>query len=529
MTVSSATNRWAYTGDAATLIFAYTNKIFADADLDVYVDGTLQTITTDYTVSGAGDAGAGNVTFVSAPAAAAEVVIVRNMALLQEIDYVENDPFDAATHEEGLDRAMIAVQQLQSQLDRVLRLPAGDSPSSLNEMPDRTDLANFVLGFDASGEPIALDLADYDASLVSSFAATLLKDRTGAAFMDTLVASAGAAAIRTDLGLVIGADVQAYDAQLADIAALALTDGNFVVGDGSNWVAEAGTTALQSLGLPASLMASAAGNLYIGDTANADATGGVTVNTLTADDDAITLKSSDVAQLYVGAAETDTHGRARKVSGAGGGLKITAFADGDAGNGDALELESFGTTAASTAATTSAIAHIMVDAHKQDGTGGETAMAANELVFGIQCRRGGSTKMVICGDEDGDWATYGSNDATFDHENDSAVVVDFNRCMGMLGREGAAPDFERMERAADLKLLGRVSLEEWQRGVRPLWYITKVVQLLVGNDVQQHNRERIREQVLTEVLGGRYTRRIEELSAGINIGGLVPLIEREAA
>ena len=53
----------------------------------------------------------------------------------------------------------------------------------------------------------------------------------------------------TELGLVIGTNVQAWDAQLDDIAALAYTNGNIIVGDGSNWVAESGATARTSLGL----------------------------------------------------------------------------------------------------------------------------------------------------------------------------------------------------------------------------------------------------------------------------------------
>lgn len=53
----------------------------------------------------------------------------------------------------------------------------------------------------------------------------------------------------TIANLVIGTDVQAWDAQLDDIAALAVTDGNIIVGDGTNWVAESGATARTSLGL----------------------------------------------------------------------------------------------------------------------------------------------------------------------------------------------------------------------------------------------------------------------------------------
>ena len=50
-------------------------------------------------------------------------------------------------------------------------------------------------------------------------------------------------------GLVVGTDVQAFDAGLTDIAGLAVTDGNIIVGNGTNFVAESGATARTSLGL----------------------------------------------------------------------------------------------------------------------------------------------------------------------------------------------------------------------------------------------------------------------------------------
>ena len=54
---------------------------------------------------------------------------------------------------------------------------------------------------------------------------------------------------RDNLGVEIGVNVQAYDADLTAIGGLAKTDGNFIVGNGSTWVAENGATVRTSLGL----------------------------------------------------------------------------------------------------------------------------------------------------------------------------------------------------------------------------------------------------------------------------------------
>ena len=60
-----------------------------------------------------------------------------------------------------------------------------------------------------------------------------------------------AATARTSLGLVIGTNVQAYDAGLTAIAGLSDADGKFIVGSASGWVAEDGATARASLGVDA--------------------------------------------------------------------------------------------------------------------------------------------------------------------------------------------------------------------------------------------------------------------------------------
>ena len=102
-----------------------------------------------------------------------------------------------------------------------------------------------------------------------------------------------AADARTNLGLEIGTDVQAHDAALDDISGLAVTDGNIIVGDGANWVAESGATARTSLGLTIgtdvqahdaalddiSALAVTDGNIIVGDGANWVAESGATART----------------------------------------------------------------------------------------------------------------------------------------------------------------------------------------------------------------------------------------------------------
>ena len=63
--------------------------------------------------------------------------------------------------------------------------------------------------------------------------------------------ASSASGARTNLGLAIGSDVQAYHANLAAIAGMTPSDGYFIVGNGSTFVLENGATARASLGVDA--------------------------------------------------------------------------------------------------------------------------------------------------------------------------------------------------------------------------------------------------------------------------------------
>lgn len=80
----------------------------------------------------------------------------------------------------------------------------------------------------------------------------------------------------------IGSTVQAYDADLTALGGLAKTDGNFIVGDGSTWVAESGATARTSLGLGSLATANTISNADWSGTDLSVANGGTGASSFTA-------------------------------------------------------------------------------------------------------------------------------------------------------------------------------------------------------------------------------------------------------
>ena len=108
-------------------------------------------------------------------------------------------------------------------------------------------------GLDKSGNTLSIDLKSNGGLAFES--TELALNLSGSSITGTLAISDGgtgatsASAARTALGLAIGTNVQAFDQQLADIAGLTPSDSVFIVGDGSNFVAESGATARASLGV----------------------------------------------------------------------------------------------------------------------------------------------------------------------------------------------------------------------------------------------------------------------------------------
>lgn len=196
MTVSSTTTKNSYAGDGSTTAFSYTFKIFDEDDIAVILRDdttaveTTQTITTNYTVSGVGNAGGGTITFVTAPPSGKTVVLLRATPLSQLTDYTPNDPFPAESHEDALDKLTFITQELSEEIGRAIKLSKTNEIATAEFTVGATARANKVLGFDGNGDLAVLQeigiykgtdttttTADYDArDIVKSTTAAQLNN-----------------------------------------------------------------------------------------------------------------------------------------------------------------------------------------------------------------------------------------------------------------------------------------------------------------------------------------------------------------
>jgi hypothetical protein len=158
MTVPADTvTRLSYTGSGTTGPFT-TPYFLANADLRVVktliADGTetILALTTDYTLTGAGDEDGGALTLVSSLSSSYRLSIINDPVDSQETGYPRTDPFPAASHELALDRRTMVSLRHQDQIGRSLRQPDGDS-AAIAELPPKVTRASKYLVFDANGDP----------------------------------------------------------------------------------------------------------------------------------------------------------------------------------------------------------------------------------------------------------------------------------------------------------------------------------------------------------------------------------------
>jgi|TARA_Y100000296_G_scaffold87154_1_gene130119 hypothetical protein len=211
MTVPANDRRIQYTATAGQTIFPYDFKITANTEIAVLqtvnatgVTTTL-TLTTEYTVSGVGDAGGGNITLVTGAAVNDTITITGTTPLTRVTDFNQAGDFLTSDLNDQLDKLTDILQENDTETNRALLLAPEDTASSL-VLPVTADRISKYLAFDASGDPLAS--AAQSGVPTSTFMATVLDDETAAAalttlgfstYIQTLIDDTTAAAARTTL------------------------------------------------------------------------------------------------------------------------------------------------------------------------------------------------------------------------------------------------------------------------------------------------------------------------------------------
>ena len=151
ISVSDNTPRVSYTvaqGQTQTS-FTVSFEFFADADLRVFVDNTLKTITTHYTVSG-GNGSTGTVTMsVTGASGGSTVVITRDIALERTTDFPTSGAFNISSLNTELDKLVAIDADVDDTIGRSIRLQDSDATASM-ELPLKASRVGTVLGFNAT-------------------------------------------------------------------------------------------------------------------------------------------------------------------------------------------------------------------------------------------------------------------------------------------------------------------------------------------------------------------------------------------
>lgn len=169
MTLATTLSRLQYSPNGVAVEFAFPYYFLEDEHLRVILTSaagveTLQTLNSDYTVTGAGDLAGGSITFTSAPASGTTLTISRVVPITQLVDYIANDNFPAETHEMALDKITMILQQLadsaEGLLARALLLPETEPATTNNVLPAQPDRALEIVGFEADGDVTTFALSD---------------------------------------------------------------------------------------------------------------------------------------------------------------------------------------------------------------------------------------------------------------------------------------------------------------------------------------------------------------------------------
>lgn len=158
MTVSNQNMRNTYEGNGESVDFPYTFMLTEADGVEVYVDGKLMSLNSDYSVSDLNKNEGGIITFNEAPASGATIQFFRSTPATQDVDYISNDRFQSDSHERALDKLTLLVQELRDAVRRSIKISKFVEVEEGPELPDE-NLPGKMMAFDENGNIIMVSIA----------------------------------------------------------------------------------------------------------------------------------------------------------------------------------------------------------------------------------------------------------------------------------------------------------------------------------------------------------------------------------
>ena len=140
MTISNQTARTGpYNGNGSTTVFAYDFRILDQSHVVVTLKNaanveTVQTLTTNYTVSGVGATTGGNITMGVAPASGEQLTFSRSIPQTQEVDLANRGGVQPEILESAYDKLTQLSQDKVELLNRMPRFPVSSALTAV-ELP----------------------------------------------------------------------------------------------------------------------------------------------------------------------------------------------------------------------------------------------------------------------------------------------------------------------------------------------------------------------------------------------------------
>ena len=226
MTINIANNnpRINYTATSGQTVFTVPFEFFENTDIKVYVEGTLKTITTHYSVTG-GNGSTGTVTMNAGVTLNNEVTLVRDVPLERTTDLTAN--YNAASLDGQLDRIVAEVADLNDRVSRTIQINDYELASGLL-LPALDSRKGKTIQFNTSSGALEVGPTGADLTAIGSVTSEIAT-LAGISGNITTVASANAAVTAVSNSMT---SVNAINAALSNVNSVAgaITNINLVGG-----------------------------------------------------------------------------------------------------------------------------------------------------------------------------------------------------------------------------------------------------------------------------------------------------------